>query len=83
MTCVVNMASSGQCLTKAEECARLTGYVETPQLRVARSNAERTWLKLADQCRRLEELEILDSPDTAPAMDSADRADADRADLHD
>jgi hypothetical protein len=61
----------------------LTGYVETPQLRVARSNAERTWLKLADQCRRLEELEILDSPDTAPAMDNADRADDDRVDLHD
>ena len=72
------MVSPGQCQQKAEECARLTRYVETPRMRVALSNVERTWLKLADQCRRLEELiEVLESPAIAPTMDSADCPDLD------
>jgi hypothetical protein len=62
--------SSGQCQRKAEQCAKLTAYVETPQMRVALANVERTWLKLADQCRRLDELvEIIESPAIAPAME--------------
>jgi hypothetical protein len=41
-------------------------------MRVALANVERTWLKLADQCRRLDELvEIIESPAIAPMMDSA------------
>jgi hypothetical protein len=72
------MVSAGQCLKKAEECGRMTRYAETPLLRVALSNVERTWLKLADQCRRLEELiEVIESPAIAPALDSADYADLD------
>lgn len=40
-------------------------------MRVALANVERTWLKLAEQCRRLEELdEIIESPAIAPLMDS-------------
>jgi hypothetical protein len=66
------MVSSGLCNTKAEQCAKLTPYVETPRMRVALANVERTWLKLAEQCRRLEELdEIIESPAIAPLMDSA------------
>ena len=39
-------------------------------MRVALANVERTWLKLADQCRRLDELiEIIESPGIAPAME--------------
>lgn len=45
-------------------------------MRVALSNVERTWLKLADQCRRLEHLiEVIESPAIAPALESADYAD--------
>jgi hypothetical protein len=62
------MTSERQCESKAKECARLTPYVETAPMRVALSNVERTWLRLADQCRRLDEL-IEDSPTIAPAMD--------------
>jgi hypothetical protein len=66
------MVSSGLCKTKAEQCAKLTRYVETPRMRVALANVERTWLKLADQCRRLDELdEIIESPAIAPVTDSA------------
>ena len=65
------MISLKECLKKAEECARLTRYAETPQMRVALSNFERTWLRLADQCRRLEELiENVDAPATAPTTNS-------------
>jgi hypothetical protein len=47
-------------------------------MRVALSNVERTWLKLADQCRRLEELiEIVESPAIAPTTDSAGCPDLD------
>src|SRR5215217_5607044 len=71
------MISPKQCLIKAEECAQLTRYADTPQMRVARANAERTWWKLADQCRQLEKLiEAIEGPATVPAMDS-DRADLD------
>jgi hypothetical protein len=67
------MVSPGHCQRKAEECARLTPYVETRRMRVALSNVERTWLKLADQCRRLEELlEDIESPAIAPALESVD-----------
>ncbi len=67
------MVSPGHCQRKAEECARLTRYVETPRMRVALANVERTWLKLADQCRRLEELiEVIQSPAIVPTMESAD-----------
>jgi len=60
-----------QCLKKAEECARLTRYAETPQMRVALSNFERTWVRLADQCRQLEKLiEAVEGPATAPSRDS-------------
>lgn len=42
-------------------------------MRVALSNVERTWLKLADQCRRLEELlEDIESPAIAPALETTD-----------
>jgi hypothetical protein len=72
------MASPDQCLEKAEECGRLTRYAETPLLRAALSNVERAWLKLADQCRRLEALiDVIESPALAPAMDSADCPDVD------
>src|SRR3954454_14769198 len=72
------MVSSGLCNTKAEQCAKLTPYVETPRMRVALANVERTWLKLAEQCRRLEELnEIIESPAIAPLMDSAYSPDGD------
>ena len=61
------MVSLKQCLKKAEECARLTRYADTPQMRVALSNFERTWLRLADQCRRLEELiETVEGTSIAP-----------------
>jgi hypothetical protein len=64
------VVSLKQCLKKAEECARLTRYADTPQMRVALSNFERTWLRLADQCRRLEELiETVEGPATAPTTD--------------
>jgi len=73
------MISPKQCLIKAEECAQLTRYAATPQMRVARSNAERTWWKLADQCRRLEKLiEATEVPATEPMIDS-DRPDLDAA----
>jgi hypothetical protein len=73
---VIDMGSAGQCKHKADECARLKPYADTPPLRVALSNVERTWLKLADQCRRLEELiEVVESPTMAPSMDGADDAD--------
>jgi hypothetical protein len=69
------MVSPRQCLDKAEECARLTRFMETPRMRVALANVERTWLKLADQCRRLEELiEVIESPAIAPAMESTEYA---------
>jgi hypothetical protein len=72
------MVSSGLCKTKAEQCAKLTPYVETPRMRVALANVERTWLKLADQCRRLDELnETIESPAIAPLMDNAYSAGAD------
>jgi hypothetical protein len=73
------MVSSGLCKTKAQQCARLTPYVETPRMRVALANVERTWLKLADQCRRLDALiEFIESPAIAPMMDNAYSGDADR-----
>jgi hypothetical protein len=47
-------------------------------MRVALANVERTWLKLADQCRRLDELnETIESPAIAPLMDNAYSAGAD------
>jgi hypothetical protein len=77
----IMMASLKQCLKKAEECARLTRYADTPQMRVALSNFERTWLRIADQCRRLEELiETVEGPAIAPTIDSMSR-DSDAADL--
>src|SRR4051812_18863336 len=48
------MMSPSQCEGKAEDCARLARSVNTPQMRVALSNGERAWIRLADQCARLE-----------------------------
>jgi hypothetical protein len=73
------MVSPGECQRKAQECARLERYVETPQMKVALSNVERTWLRLADQCQRLEDLmEVIAESHpifeiaTEPPMDNAD-----------
>jgi len=48
------MISSDHCQSKAEECARLARDVKMLQMRVTLSNAERTWIRLAAQCERLE-----------------------------
>jgi hypothetical protein len=50
------MTSSRHCTSKAEECARLGRCAETLPMRVALSNTERIWIRLADQCQRLGEL---------------------------
>jgi hypothetical protein len=77
------MTSPHQCLRKAETCARLTRYAETPQMRVALSNFERTWLRLAEQCRRVEELlESVERPAAAAPIDRPE-FDAAHPKLHD
>jgi hypothetical protein len=77
------MTSPNQCLRKAEACARLTRYAETPQMRVALSNFERTWLRLAEQCRRVEELlESVEGPEAAAPIDRPE-FDAAQPKLHD
>jgi hypothetical protein len=53
------MTSGVECRKKAEECARLAREPQTRSTRVLLSNMERMWLRLADQCERLEELRNL------------------------
>jgi hypothetical protein len=47
------MASSAECKARAEECAHLERHATSLPMKVAFSNAERLWIRLAEQCERV------------------------------
>jgi hypothetical protein len=51
-----DMIMTDLCRAKADQCGRLADEAQSRERKVTLSNMERTWLKLADQCDRLESL---------------------------